>query len=57
MAEHIDSILNANSTAQPSAMGDNISAWDLFIINEWGGIVTYAASIFFWNFCNLLTCI
>lgn len=28
-------------------MGDNISAWNLFIINEWGGIVTYAASIFF----------
>lgn len=53
MAEHIDSILNANSTAQPSAMGDNISAWDLFIINEWGGIVTYAASIFFGIFAIL----
>lgn len=47
MGEYADSILNASSTVQPLAIDDNINALDLFITNEWGGIITYLASIFF----------
>lgn len=34
MGEYADSILNASSTVQPSAIDDNINALDLFITNE-----------------------
>ena len=52
-APHMQNVTN-NITPLSSPSGNNVGPVELFIVNEWGGIFTYFASIFFGIFAVIM---